>query len=57
LKKIEFEFKCGDMDWESELNYTFIQVKNNKTISGTVYGVDSENQISQLKENFIRNSK
>ncbi len=45
------------MDWESELNYTFIQVKNNKTISGTVYGVDSENQISQLKENFIRNSK
>ena len=48
-----FEFEYGGMNWESELNYTFKNINNNETITGNVYGIDSENQISILKEKFI----
>lgn len=48
-----FEFEYGGMNWESELNYTFKNIKNNETITGNVYGMDSESQINLLKEKFI----
>ena len=48
-----YEFEYGGMNWESELNYTFKNINNNETITGNVYGIDSENQISILKEKFI----
>ena len=48
-----YEFEFGGMNWESELSYTFKNIKDNATASGTVYGVDSESQINLLKEKFI----
>jgi hypothetical protein len=48
-----YEFEYGGMNWKSELNYTFRNIKNSETITGNVYGVNSENQISILKEKFI----
>jgi hypothetical protein len=50
----KFEFEYGGMNWGSEISYTFKNIKNNASSSGTVYGVDSENQILLLKENFCR---
>lgn len=52
-----FEFEYGGMNWESELNYTFKNINNNETITGDVYGIDSENQIALLKEKFINKFK
>ena len=49
----KFEFEYGGMNWESEMSYTFKNIKNNATTSGTVYGMDSENQIEIVKQKFI----
>ncbi len=53
----KFEFEFGGMNWESELNYTFINIDKKDTITGNVYGSESENQIERLKEKFVNSNK
>jgi hypothetical protein len=53
----KFKFEYGGMDWTKELSYTFINIKESKTISGNIYGIDCENKIEILKEKFIADAE
>jgi hypothetical protein len=48
-----YEVEYGGINWESEMSYFLKNIETNKKIEGTVYGVNSEQQISEKIEKFI----
>ena len=48
----QFEFEYGGMDWEKEIDYTFINIIKKDTVSGDVSG-DCEKEIEILKRQYV----
>ena len=45
----KYIFEYGGLDWDKELEYTFINIKTNVTVDGKAF----ENNMEQEKEKFI----